>query len=181
MSNLVILTILSLLMMSSIPTENKKYAPAFEAQRISRSAVITLNSTIENVFPLFGPVREKDWAAGWEPEIIFPQDEDVALHMIFKTKSRFQNENDYTWIITQFNPEKYLIEYTVSTTDRVWFITVQCEANKSKTNATISYTFTGLSPEAHQRNQESLSKMYAHDLKDWADEINFYLQHGKKQ
>lgn len=43
------------------------------AKRISRTSTITLNSSLETVFPLFGPVKEMEWAEGWQPEIIYSQ------------------------------------------------------------------------------------------------------------
>jgi hypothetical protein len=38
---------------------------AFTPVRITKSAAIFLNDRILNVFPLFGPVREMEWADGW--------------------------------------------------------------------------------------------------------------------
>ena len=40
----------------------------FKAQRLSRTGVITLNASLDQVFPLFGPMREMEWAEGWQPE-----------------------------------------------------------------------------------------------------------------
>jgi hypothetical protein len=41
------------------------------AKRISRSSTITLNAPLEKVFPLFGPIKEMEWAEGWQPEIMY--------------------------------------------------------------------------------------------------------------
>jgi hypothetical protein len=150
----------------------------FKSERIRQCAAITLNESIERVFPLFGPMREKEWAEGWDPEIIYANDPLVEEHMIFRTKGN-SAEGFYTWVITRFDPEKYRIEYMVSTPNRIWFISIQCVPEASKTKATICYTYTGITVLGDDLNREALKKMYAHDLKDWEEAINYYLQHHK--
>lgn len=152
---------------------------SFKAARVSRSSSIVLDGPIEKVFPLFGPVREKEWAEGWNPQIIYSVSSEVEEHMIFQTYGAYGGEETYTWAITQFNPGQYRIEYTVSTAKRIWFIRVECEGYDTKTLATITYTYTGLSAEGNELNKEAIEKMYARDLKDWEEALNYYLNHGK--
>jgi hypothetical protein len=147
-------------------------------ERIQQCAVISLNGTLDKVFPLFGPIREKEWAEGWNPEIIYSNDQLVEEHMIFRTHGHGSGEY-YTWVVSQFNPERHQIEYTVSTSDRVWFIRVECVPDASRTKARICYTYTGITAAGNERNREALKNMYAHDLKDWEEAINYYLQHHK--
>lgn len=148
------------------------------SERISKTATFTVDTTIEKAFPLFGPVREKEWAEGWNPEIIYGEGE-VELHMMFRTKSSFKEESSFLWVITQFDPQKYFIEYTVSTPNRVWFIRVQCVAKQSRTEASVTYTYTGLNEKGNELNRIALEKMFAEDLKDWQTAINHYIKHGK--
>jgi len=150
----------------------------FKAVRIRKSATISLNGTLEEVFPLFGPVREKDWTPGWDPKILFSENALVEEHMIFQTTAHLGEK--YLWIVSRFEPDEHLVEYTVSATGRVWFIRVACTAAGAKTYATISYTYTGLTEEGSRRNSEALAKMYAHDLEDWEEAINYYLNTGKQ-
>jgi hypothetical protein len=148
------------------------------SERISNTATFTVDTTIEKAFPLFGPLREKDWAEGWNPEILYGAEE-VEKHMMFRTKSSFKDESSFLWVITQFEPEKYFIEYTVSTPNRVWFIGVQCAAKELKTNVSVTYTYTGLNAKGNELNRIALKKMFSDNLKDWEAAINFYLKHGK--
>src|SRR5688572_21636122 len=112
--------------------------------RIKRSAVLAIRGSIENVFPLFGPIREMEWAEGWEPEILY-RSEDVLVeeHMIFQTNGHAE-EGKYRWVVSQYQPEMYRIEYTVSTQERIWFIRVQCKSVQETTAVTVSYSYTGL-------------------------------------
>jgi len=168
-------TFLIILMISACVSKNHT---GFKSERISRSASFTIDGPIEKVFPLFGPIREMEWAEGWNLEIIFSESPEVEEHMIFQTSGGHGGEK-YTWVITQFNPELHQIEYTVSTSERIWFIRVQCESMNAQTKATVTYTYTGLSSSGNEKNKEALAKMFSKDLADWQEAINHYLQTGE--
>src|SRR5262245_25115179 len=59
----------------------------FKPERIQRSSTFHVEAPVERSFPLFGPLLEMEWAAGWEPRIIYLQQKYVEEHMIFTTKS----------------------------------------------------------------------------------------------
>lgn len=172
-----ILLLLALTQMH-MTTHAQKTDPEFKAERISRLSTITIHSSIEKVFPLFGPLLEMEWAAGWEPRIIYLDQKNVAEHMIFQTKSQYGD--DYLWAVTQYEPQHFKIEYTVQTHGRIWFIRVQCVAQDNQTSATVTYTYTGLTEKGNQQNKEALEKMFSRDLKDWEEAINYYLKTGKQ-
>jgi hypothetical protein len=150
----------------------------FKSERISKTASFFVEGEIENVFPLFGPIREKEWAEGWNPEIIFSNSSLVEERMIFRTKGS-GDEQYYHWAITQLIPAQHQIEYTVSTPNRIWFIRVECVSSGNKTKASVSYTYTGLNEKGNDLNKIALEKMFSNDLKDWQNAINHYLHHGK--
>ena len=153
----------------------------FTAKRISRMQSISLNASLEKVFPLFGPIREREWAAGWDPDIVFPPAVLVEERMVFKTRSPGgHREADSTWIVSKYLPEESTIEYTVFTTERVWWIEIRCrEAEDSRTtHAEITYTYLGLNEAGNAANERALEHMYAHDLRDWEVAINHYLRTG---
>ncbi|NUO78921.1 hypothetical protein HUU05_02510 [candidate division KSB1 bacterium] len=154
----------------------------FIAQRIAQSRRIKLNGPLHTVFPLFGPITEKLWVQGWDPEIVYLNAKEIAEHMIFRTPPRFENEPPYTWILSKYAPESALVEYTIFTPDRLWTITVQCEEGSAAqtTHAEITYAFTGLSELGNAMNEKALHAMYANDLKDWEEAINHYLKTGEK-
>jgi hypothetical protein len=147
--------------------------------RIEQTESFLVKAQIEKAFPLFGPIREKEWAAGWEPEIIYANHTEVEEHMIFKTQAKEQREQ-FIWAITQYRPDDFMIEYTVSATDRIWFITVTCQSLEQYTRVIVTYSYTGFTGQAHQLNQQACEKMFAHQLKDWEEAINFYLETGKR-
>lgn len=149
----------------------------FVSERISKTAFFMVDGKIKDVFPLFGPIKEKLWAEGWDPQTIFSSGALVEEHMIFRTRVNTP-EKYYTWVVTQFRPDEHLVEYTVSTPNRIWFIRVQCKPVGEQTKATVTYTYTGLNAEGNELNTNALAKMYETDLRDWQEAINYYLHHG---
>lgn len=150
-------------------------AHEFKSNRLLRSATIQLNSSVEKVFPLFGALRERDWAAGWNPEIIFSESGEMEEHMIFKTPATFSDADSYLWMVSKYEPTNYRVEYMVSTAQRIWFITIQCRPSGAGTAATVTYGYTGLTEKGNNLNKVAIDKMFANDLKDWEEAINFYL------
>jgi hypothetical protein len=153
----------------------------FKLARISRTSNIALNAPLKKVFPLFGPMREKEWAAGWEPQVLFATT-DLEEHMVFQTQSHYGQEVDYTWTVSKYHPDQAFIEYTVFTPERIWWITIECSDGKTKetTKAKITYTYTGLTESGNATNEKAMAMMYRHDLKDWEAAINHYLETGKR-
>jgi hypothetical protein len=157
-------------------------SPNFKAKRFTRSGIIILNAPLEEVFPLFGPIREKEWAHGWNPGIIHGAADDVEEHMVFKTVSRFHEEPEYIWTVSKYMPDQAYIEYTVFSGERIWFVAVKCCANPASrtTRAEITYTYTGLTEAGNAIGEKALQVMFARDLKDWEEAINYYLKTGEK-
>ncbi len=156
--------------------------PIFESQRISKTSVITLNASLSTIFPLFGPIREKEWASGWNPQLIYSMNALVEEHMIFRTRSHHEHEPDSIWTVSKYNPDQSFIEYTVFTPERLWWITIQCREGitADTTEAEITYTYSGLTDNGNAINTRALETMYHHDLRDWEASINHYLETGEQ-
>jgi hypothetical protein len=158
-------------------------SPAFTAKRISKTSNITLNGPLVTVFPLFGPIREKEWASGWDPQILFSTTNLVDEHMVFTSPAHLgHGEPDYIWILSKYEPDQGFLEYTVYTPERLWHISIGCHevVPIQTTLAEITYSYTGLTEKGNALNEEALKLMYAHDLKDWEEAINHYLDTGNK-
>lgn len=157
----------------------EKLNVGFQPVRISRSAIILLNARIDVVYPLFGVIREKDWAFGWNPEVLFSASGEMELHMMFRTPSHF-HEEFFNWTVTQYRPDEHLVEYFITAEQRSWFVTVVCKSVEEKTQASVTYQYTGFTRTGHERNELAMANMFASDLSDWADAINYYLSTGKQ-
>ena len=154
----------------------------YRANKLSQTAKICLNGSFEQVFPLFGPIREKDWADGWDPQILVSGAENIEEHMVFQTSPHSEQEQGqhYTWVVSKYDYDDGLIEYTVFADGRLWWITILCRQNQEggSCDATITYTYVGFNELAEKRNTNAMATMYLHDLKDWEHAINHYLETG---
>jgi hypothetical protein len=150
---------------------------------VSRTATISLNGSVDEVFPLFGPVREKDWAEGWDPRVVYSTTGLLDEHMVFQTKTEYPDqESDKTWVVSRYDPEARSIEYTVCTSARLYWITIRCaegDDGPRSTRAEVTYTFTALTESAETLIERAARDMFAHDLKDWESAINAYLAGAK--
>lgn len=148
---------------------------------LSRTCRIDLKGTLAEVFPLFGPIKEQEWAEGWHPHIVWPESEEVQEHMVFQTDSHaLEDPARYTWVVSRYAPESAEIEYTVFAGDRIWWIAVHChqDAGSATCSASITYTYLGLTEQGDHLNRLALDRMFQHDLKDWELQINHYLETG---
>ena len=147
------------------------------AKRISRTSEFIANASITIVFPLFGPIEEMKWDPDWKPKIVCFERSIPEERMMFTSPARFEDEHDYVWIITRFDPEKHIIEYTVSSEHRTWFIDVRCiEENEYAPRVRVTYTYTSLTERGAELNTVSLESMFKENLADWARAINSYLE-----
>jgi hypothetical protein len=152
----------------------------FKAKKVSRTATITVNGKIENVFPLFGAFEERKWADGWSPKLIYPDTEIIEEGTTFKTRGHGHDEKEFIWRVSKYEADKFMIQYLVSSENRYWTITVKCDRlNTNHTSAKVTYTFIGLNELGNNINEHSIQVMYKYNLKDWEEAINYYLVNGK--
>jgi len=147
-------------------------ASAIGPVRISQTRTIVLGGTPDEVYPLFGPIREKEWAPGWDPTIIYPIGAPVEVHMVFTARSHGADES--TWTISTYDPDHGFIEYTVFAPGRLWTITIRCGTGQADgtTRAEITYTYTGVTDEGRRLNEAALVRIFHRDLKDWEEQID---------
>ena len=151
----------------------------FTSKRISKTASFVVNEHIDNVFPLYGAFEERKWAPHWNPVLIYPEKEIMEEGTVFKVEAHghgYGGEDDFLWIVAKYQPEDHYVQYLVSTENRFWTIDVKSESNGNDTKTTVTYTYTGLNDTGNKINQKSLEKMYATNLRDWADLINGYFK-----
>lgn len=167
------------LLLFSCKNQNQMETEKFVSQRVSKTAIIQLNGSIEKVFPLFGAFEEKKWADKWDPKLVYPSTERIEEGTVFKTKGHGHNETGFLWIVTKYQPNDHLIQYLVSTENRYWTITIKCTGSGKLTSAEITYSYTGLNLIGNQINPIAMQSIYMQNLKDWEKSINYYLQTGK--
>jgi hypothetical protein len=123
---------------------------------------IVLNGSVADVTPLFGPVREAEWAPGWSPCFIHPAQALQREGAVFTTTSA--DGRDRFWLLTTYDPSNGRVEYVVMepafTANEIKIRVVSDGERHSK--ATITYRRSALAPEGN----DEVAKLDA----DWAEQ-----------
>jgi hypothetical protein len=147
--------------------------------RAHRTYTQTLNAPPERVFPLLCPVREAEWANGWNPRRVIAESGLAELGCVFITPDM---PHDSIWVVTQWKPEEFFVEFTKVTPEfTVGIIEIRLRrGNGVRTLADISYCFTALSRDGSEFVEQFTDEYYEDFMKEWESEINYYLSTGTK-
>jgi hypothetical protein len=134
----------------------------------TQSFTIVLNGSVSDVTPLFGPVREAEWAPDWSPRFIHPA-QGVQREGVVFTTSRGHG-SDRLWLLTTYDVGNGRVEYVV--------VTPALTANEIKirvvpdgeqhSKATITYRRSALAPEGN----DEVAKLDAH----WAEQQRIHWE-----
>ena len=134
----------------------------------TQSFTIILNGLVSAVTPLFGPVREAEWAPDWSPRFIHPVQGVQREGVVFTTSPG--DGRDRLWMLTTYDVRNGRVEYVV--------VTPAFTANEIKIRvipdrekhckATITYRRSALTPEGN----EEVAKLEAH----WAEEQRIHWE-----
>jgi hypothetical protein len=79
----------------------------------TQSFTIVLNGSVADVAPLFGPVREAEWAPDWSPRFIHPAQGVQREGAVFTTTT--VHGRDRVWLLTTYDVTNGRVEYVVMT------------------------------------------------------------------
>jgi len=157
---------------------------SFESKRITKSATITLNGTIDNVLPLFGAREEQKWAPDWKPEFIYPRDKNDEKNNVFKVEHKAAGSHHSIvnyWVMTEFSTELKKVSYAIFSGHDITTISIQCDAvSDSSTMAVVDYVWTSLDERGDKMIERKSEGIFSEDLKDWEHAINRYLQQSAR-
>jgi hypothetical protein len=154
----------------------------FAAAHVTRTGTLHLAAPPARCFPLFEPIGEKRWAAGWEPRMLYPASGEATEGSVFITQdAAHPGEPETIWSIVAYDPRRYRIAYVrVTPAVRLGHIDITCVAATAGTTRThVTYTFTALSDHGNAALAAFTEEHYAEWMKSWEQAINHYLQHGR--
>ena len=134
----------------------------------AQSFTIGLNGSVADVTPLFGPVREAEWAPGWSPRFVHPAQGEQREGVVFTTTSG--DGRDRLWLLTTYDFRNGRVEYVVITpafTAAEIKIRVLSDGERHS-RATITYRRSALAPEGNTE----VAKLDAH----WAEQQRIHWE-----
>lgn len=151
--------------------------PQFRAERVVRTGHFTLDTSPAKAFPLFTPLGELHWAAGWNPEVLYPADGHPVEGLLFRTS----DHGGMYWWLTRYEPSKNTIEYHAVVPDGfARNIRVECNAAGRRTEVTVTDTYIGLSEHGNAFVRSIDEESYAQKMKGWEEPISRYLKTGEE-
>ena len=134
----------------------------------TQSFTIGLNGSVADVTPLFGPVREAEWAPDWSPRFIHPAQGAQCEGVVFTTKS--DQGKDRLWLLTAYDVGNGRVEYVVMrpafTANEIKIRVVPDGEQHCK--ATITYRRSALAADGNAE----VAKLDAH----WAEEQRIHWE-----
>ena len=143
--------------------------------RVKRTYVQTLNAAPDRVFPLLCPVRETEWANGWNPHLVVSTSGYIEPDCVFVMPDQPQ---DAIWVVTQWNPREFFVEFIkVIPGFTVGKIEIKLrQGTTDQTFAEVSYSFTALSQKGAEFVDQFTVKRYETFMQEWESELNHFLQ-----
>jgi hypothetical protein len=144
----------------------------------TQSFTIALNGSVAEVTPLFGPVREAEWAPSWIPHFIHPAESGQIEGAVFTTTSA--NGRQRLWLLTAYDVQDGRVEYV--------FVAPGFTANQIKirvfpdgekrSKATITYRHSALAPEGNAEVAKLDPHWAEQQRVHWESAINAALVKG---
>src|SRR5215468_7001743 len=141
----------------------------------TQSFTIVLKGSVTDVTPLFGPLREAEWAPSWTPRFIHPSEGAQQEGAVFTTTS--DNGKERLWLLTTYDVKRGRVEYV--------FVTPGFTANEIKMQvlpvgekqckATITYRHSALVPEGNQEVAKLDTHWGERQSAHWETAINAVL------
>ena len=129
------------------------------------------------VFPLLCPVREAEWANGWDPVRVWSASGVVEEDCVFTTPG----EPAAVWVVTRLDRARFFVEM-VKVTPGVTAcrLTVRLEQSAEGCVAQVCYRHTSLGPPGDEFVAGFSESYYASFMREWEQELNHFLRTGGK-
>ena len=134
----------------------------FKAIQFSRSGVIHVNATIEEVFPLLCPKREEEWIPGWECETIWSKSGYNEEGAIFRTTK--PNDTELYWTTLQYDIDKKIVDFLI-TAPRLYMLRFKIHVH-AVSDGLLSLTFTQVFTSIPEEGNAFLERYESEDFKE---------------
>jgi len=151
-------------------------APTLAQQ--TQSFTISLQSSAAEATPLFGPVREAEWATHWNPHFVNPPEGAQRNGVVFTTQNAQGKER--VWVVTEYDVKGGRVSYAFITPGiavATLKIRVQSDGDRHS-KAAITYCFLALAPEGNDEVNQHDAHWAEQQRVHWETAINAVLAKG---
>jgi hypothetical protein len=136
----------------------------------TQTFTVVVNGSVADTTPLFGPVRESEWASTWRPHFLHPSEGPQKEGAVFTAISGDGRER--IWLLTGFDPNAGQIDYVfISPGFTAAELKIRVAPDSSgKCKVSVTYRYSALTPQGNQEVVRVNS--------DWAEEHRLHWQHS---
>jgi len=162
---------------------NVKFPPAASAgpstgrPQAEKSITFEVHAPPAQVLPLFGPMRESDWAPTWKPEFVYPAaGSNTQEGTVFTTGGGEHGKS--VWILVEYSEERNTVRYAVvSPEESTTEIRVQlAPVPGGRTKVVVTERRTSLQPSA-DASITHFEQHFPDQAGHWQEAIEGYLLH----
>lgn len=140
------------------------YAEESSVRAVARHQFV-VPKPVDQVFGLFDPIAEKEWAAGWDPEPVYPAELSLEASSVFLLD---RGDDKEVWTVLRHDPVAHVAEYLATSHNyQQRWITVKCETVAEGTRVDVEYRVTALSAEGVR----DLGKYNSDYIKAWEEPV----------
>lgn len=149
-----------------------------EPVRVQRTYVQKLRGKPEDIFSLLCPVREKEWAPGWDPLKVYTQSGFAENDCVFTTG---EGKPESIWVITNFDSVNYKVEIIKFTPDMtVARINIALSKNDAgDTDAEVIYMYTAIGTDGEKFVRGYSEDFFKEFMKFSESTLNYFLEKNR--
>ena len=146
----------------------------------TQSFAISLQAPVTEATPLFGPVREAEWAIQWVPRFVNPAEGAQREGVVFTTQDHQGRER--VWVMTEYDAKEGRVSYAVVTPGfAVTTLTIRLRPDGNRrSKATIMYYCSAMVPEANGEVNQHDRQWAEQQRIHWERAINAALAKGRQ-
>lgn len=166
------------LLLGALLSAGVAHAEAPALRSATRSFVIHLDAPAATTLPLFGPVRESEWAPDWTPTFLHPPVPTQSEGAVFVTDG--PPGRQLTWLLSRFDEAAGEVRYEILAPDFALTriaIQVRPGPQPARSVATVRYTRMALTPAANEYI-EKFERHFESQGPHWESAINAALRSG---
>jgi hypothetical protein len=149
-----------------------------QPERVAHSYTQHLAAPVETVFPLLCPVREVEWAIGWDPSVVMTTSGVAELDCVFVTSA---GPDEAVWVVSAYQPPSHVEFFKFTAGHSVARISIDLRPEGAQASAAeVTYAYTALGPRGAGFLREFTPANYLQFMQAWEAELNHYLRTGAK-
>jgi hypothetical protein len=151
-----------------------------EPNRVEYTYAQSIEGPIEQVFPLYCPVKESLWIDGWSTKAVYSKSGFIEANCVFITEGHGDG-NDAIWYVTEYDTTAKHIEMLMTLPETVIMkLVIDVEAlSENTTQTTVTRSLTSIGKSGDYIIENYTKEEFEKSMGKWEKAMNHYLKTGE--